>query len=70
MDEEFDLIYNLKLHLSSIVKCQSKKENSYGQGSNCPVYWHPPPMQQTNPYKNANILFCYVIGVCYSYALM
>lgn len=38
MDEEFDLIYNLKLHLSSIVKCQSKKENSYGQGSNCPVY--------------------------------
>lgn len=33
MDKDFNLIYNLQLHLISIDKHQSRKENTYGQGS-------------------------------------
>lgn len=38
MDKDFDLIYNLWLHLISIDKHQFEKENTHGQGSKSSIY--------------------------------
>lgn len=43
MDKDFDLIYNLWLHLISIDKHQPKKENTYGQGSKSSIYLRKNP---------------------------